>query len=160
MPSLDTHRYRIPNRDLAKAAAIGILNAILLSAVMVPAFRAGLAPMPQQPSLAFAETLLHRRLPLPIGLLFHVAYVTFWSIAFVVFARERLTWRNALFLALGLWLVALLVFFPIIGWGVLGLALGPKVLVASLIPHLLFALFLWLGCRIVFAAPHTAERSD
>ena len=44
----------------------------------------------------------------------------------------------------------LFVFFPIVGWGVLGLAVSPKLIVASLVPHLLFAVFLWVLCRIGF----------
>lgn len=140
-----------------KAAGIGIANAILLSAIMVPAFRAGIAPMPKQPSLAFAETLLHRPLPLPVGLLFHLVYVTFWAMAFVVFGRGRQTFLNALGLALALWVVALVVFFPVVGWGFLGLAISPKLIVAALIPHLLFAVFLWAGCRLAFGrAPSPA----
>ena len=132
-----------------KGAGIGVVTAVVLSAIMVPAFRSGLAPMPEQPSLAFAETILGRKLPLPVGLLFHVAYVTFWSVVYVVATRRTLA--NALWLALGLWAAALVVFFPIVGWGFLGLAIGPKLIVAALVPHLLFALVLWGGCRLVFA---------
>jgi PST family polysaccharide transporter len=43
-----------------------------------------------------------------------------------------------------------LVFFPIIGWGLLGVAVSPALIVASLIPHLLFALFLWGLGRLMF----------
>lgn len=140
-------------REFAKAIGVGALTAILLTAIMLPAFRLGIAPMPKMPSLAFAETVLGRDLPLPVGLLFHVAYVTFWSVVYVVLFRDRLTFVNALGLALTLWVVLLVVFFPIIGWGFLGLGLGPRLIVASLVPHLLFALFLWELCRLSFAQP-------
>lgn len=133
-----------------KAAGIGVLTAVLLSAVMLPAFKTGVAPMPQFPSLAFAETVLGRKLPLPIGLLFHIAYVTFWSVAYVTLFRDRLTFVNALWLALALWAVALIVFFPIVGWGFLGLDISVKLIPAALVPHLLFALFLWGLCHIAF----------
>ena len=59
--------------------------------------------MPEQPSLACGETILHRPLPLSVA-----------------------------------------------GWGFLGPAVGPRLIVASLVPHLLFAVFLWAGCRLVF----------
>lgn len=131
-----------------KGAGVGIVTAVLLSAIMVPAFKSGLAPMPEQPSLAFAETILGRKLPLPVGLLFHAAYVIFWSVVYVVAVRRTLA--NALWLALGLWAVALVVFFPVVGWGFLGLAISPKLIVAALVPHLIFGLFLWGACRIVF----------
>lgn len=144
-----------------RAVGIGGANAILLSAIMVPAFKAGIAPMPKQPGLAFAETLLHRPLPLPVGLVFHLVYVTFWSMTFVVLARGRQSFRNALWLALALWVLALVVFFPVVGWGFLGLAISPSLIVAALIPHLLFAVFLWAGCRLAFgptASPAGRER--
>ena len=105
-----------------KAVGIGILTALLLSAVMVPAFKFGISPMPKPPSLAFAETLFGRGLPMPVGLLFHVAYVTFWALAYVMVFRDRLTFLNALWLGLGLWVVILVFFFPVVGWGFLGLA--------------------------------------
>src|SRR3546814_10753700 len=50
---------------------------------------------------------------------------------------------TALGLAAGLWLVILVVFFPIVGWGFAGLAVSPKLIPASFVPHLLFGLLLW-----------------
>jgi uncharacterized membrane protein YjjP (DUF1212 family) len=85
-----------------------------------------------------------------VGLLFHLAYVGFWSVAFIAFLRPSLTLRNALILAFFLWIGALVVFFPIIGWGLLGLGIGPQLIVASFVPHLLFGVFLWGLCRIAF----------
>lgn len=145
--------HSLSAKELSMATGIGLLTAVLLTAIMLPAFKLGIAPMPKMPSLAFAETVLGRELPLPIGLLFHVAYVTFWSVAYVVLFRERLTFLNALWLALALWGALLIVLFPVMGWGLLGLRIGPKVIVASLAPHLLFALFLWGLCRLGFAQP-------
>jgi len=53
--------------------------------------------------------------------------------------------------------VVLVVFFPIIGWGFLGLAVSPKLIVASLIPHLLFAVFLWGLGRTMFRDVRTGH---
>lgn len=146
-------------RHWGRALVLGIVNAILLSAVMVPAFRAGISPMPEPPSLAFAETLLSRPLPLPVGLLFHVAYVAFWSVVFVAWTFPRLTFGRALALAVILWVVSLVIFFPIIGWGFLGLGVSPKLIVASLVPHVLFGLFLWGLGRVMFKGSLAAEPS-
>ena len=137
-------------KDLAKAIGVGVAAAVLLSAVMVPAFKLGVSPLPKPLGLAFAETLLGRTLPLPVGLLFHVVYVTFWAVIYVVVFRARRTLVSALLLGLVLWLIVLVVFFPVVGWGFLGLGVGPKLIVASLVPHLLFAVFLWGLCRFVF----------
>lgn len=146
----------LTGRDFAKAVGVGVVTSLILSAIMVPAFLAGLPPMPKPPSLAFAETLFGRSLPLPVGLLFHVLYVTAWSVVFVALFRDRPTFLRALGLAVFLWLVALAVFFPINGWGFLGLGVGPKLIPAAAVPHLLFAIVLWALCRWAFGP---ADRS-
>ena len=142
--------HNLTSKEWLKALGVGIATAILLSAVMVPAFKLGISPLPKPLGLAFAETVLGRPLPLPAGLFFHVAYVTFWSVAFVVLFRDTLSFGNALSLALVLWIGVLVVFLPLVGWGFLGLAVSPKLIVASLVPHLLFAAFLSGLCRLVF----------
>lgn len=135
-------------KDYAKAIGVGIATAVILSLIMVPAFKAGMSPLPKPLGLAFAQVLLGK-VPLPVGLLFHVVYVTFWSVAYVALF-DRQTFLNALWLALGLWVLVLILFFPIVGWGFLGLAVGPKLIVASLVPHALFAIVLWGICRWAF----------
>jgi len=144
-------------RDLGKILLLGAANALLLSAIMVPAFKIGISPLPAPLGLAFAETLLGRSLPLPTGLLLHVVWVTFWSAAYVLLFRPRLTFGKALGLGLTLWIVALVVFFPIVGWGVLGLGISPKLIPASLVPHLLFSVFLWGLCRWLFPRLNAPE---
>ncbi len=142
--------HRLSRNEALKAIGIGVVNALLLSAIMVPAFKFGIAPLPKPPSLAFAQLLFGPNVPLPVGLLFHIAYVTFWAVAYVVLFWDRLTIWNALWLGFGLWVVILLVFFPLFGWGFLGLEISPKLIPASLAPHLLFAAILWGLCRAGF----------
>lgn len=141
---------KLSSREWGKAIGVGIANGVLLSIIMVTALKSGISPLPKPLGLAFAEAVLGRPLPLPMGLLFHLAYVTFWSVAFVAFLRESLTLKNALVLAFFLWLGVLVVFFPIVGWGFLGLAISPKLIVGAFVPHLLFGLFLWGLCRLAF----------
>lgn len=129
-------------RSWPRAIGIGIMVAVATAAVMLALTKAGASPFPAPPSLAFAKTLLHRPVPLPAGLLFHVAYVTFWSVVFVrYFPRCNLV--MALTLAGALWLVMLGVFFPVVGWGLAGFRVSPKLIPASLFPHLMFGFFLW-----------------
>ena len=139
--------HSLTPKETLKAVGIGIVTALLLSAIMVPAFKLGFAPMPQPPSVALAALFLGPNVPLPVGLFLHVVYVTFWAVAYVVFFRDRLTFLNALWLGLALWAVILILFFPIFGWGFLGLGITPKMIPASLVPHVLFAVFLWGLCR-------------
>jgi hypothetical protein len=144
-------------KEFGKAAGIGMLTAVLLSAIMVTALKTGISPMPKPLALAFAQTLLHTELPLPAGLLFHAAWVTLWSVIYVVLFRDRLTFARALGLALALWITVLAVFYPLVGWGPLGLAVSPKLIISALVSHLLFALFLWGLAHWAFEGPHKSE---
>jgi len=133
---------KLPTSSWLRAFGVGLGVAVLTALIMVTLLKAGVSPFPKPPSLAFAETLLGRTLPMPAGLLFHTAYVIFWSVVFVRFFPKR-NLKTALALAGFLWLVILAVFFPIIGWGFAGLHVSPKLIPASFIPHLLFGLLLW-----------------
>lgn len=139
--------HSLTSKEAMKAAGIGVITALLLTAIMVPMMKLGVSPFPKPLGLAFAETVIGKALPLPVGLLFHVAYVTFWSVVYVMLFKGRLTFLNALWLGLALWVGVLVVFFPVVGWGFLGLEISPKLIVASLVPHVLFAVFLWGLCR-------------
>ena len=134
-----------------KAIGIGIAVSVLTAIVMVVLTKTGVSPFPRPPSLAFAETLLGKTLPMPIGLLFHTVYVTFWSVVFVRYFPRK-TVLNALALAAVLWVGVLAVFFPLVGWGFAGLAISPKLIPASVLPHLLFGLLLW-GLDRYFGKP-------
>ncbi|MSU91257.1 hypothetical protein GE300_16875 [Rhodobacteraceae bacterium 2CG4] len=125
-----------------RAFGIGIAVSILTAAIMLAAIAAGMSPFPKPPSLAFAETILGRSLPLPVGLLFHTAYVTFWSMVFVGFFPRR-DLKTAIYLAGVLWIILLVVFFPLVGWGFAGLSVSPQLIPASLVPHLAFGILLW-----------------
>ncbi len=129
-------------RSWPRAVGIGVVVSIITAVAMLLLTSAGLSPFPKPPSLAFAETVLGRTLPLPVGLLFHTVYVTFWSMIFVRCFPRRDVW-TALGLAAVLWLVILAVFFPVVGWGFAGVSVSPRLIPASFVPHLLFGLLLW-----------------
>jgi len=139
-------------RIIARGVALGLANSVLISLVMVPLFLSGVPPMPQPPSLAFAQVVLGAGVPMAVGQLFHLAYGTFWSAVWVALDYPRLRPSSAAVLAAVLWLIALLVFFPINGWGFLGLEVSAKVFVAALGPHILFAVFLWGLGKLFFGS--------
>ena len=146
-------------RDWFKAIGVGVGTAVIPSLFMVPMFQLGLSPMPAPPSLVFAESLLGTNLPMPVGLVFHLAYVVFWALVFTgLFAKRNLA--TALGLGGALWLVVLLGFFPAFGWGIAGTAISVKLIPASFIPHLLFALALWGFTRWAFPQSSTDARKD
>jgi len=88
--------YPLSAKEVGKAAGIGVLTAILLSAIMVSAMKAGVSPMPKPVALVFAQKVLNAELPLPAGLTFHVAWVTLWSVIYVLLFRDRLSFPRAL----------------------------------------------------------------
>ena len=142
--------HSLNTMEWAKAVAIGIGVSILTAIIMAIGLNTGVSPLPKPLGLAFAETVLARTLPLPVGLLFHTVWTTAFSVLYVVLFRDALTFMRAFWLALALWVLVLVFFFPIVGWGFLGLAIGPQLIVAAAAPHLLFALFLWGLCRWAF----------
>lgn len=133
-----------PPSSWPRALGIGIAVSVLTALVMVAGLASGVSPFPRPPSLAFAETVLGGSLPMPVGLLFHTVYVTFWSVLFLrYFPEGKRDLKNALILALELWLIVLLLFFPVVGWGFAGTQISPALIPASAVPHLLFGLLLW-----------------
>ena len=145
--------HQLDGRDWAKVFGIGIGVAALTAVFMTVGLKMGISPLPRSLGLAFAETVLGRPLPLPVGLLFHTVWVTAFTALYVVLFRDTLTFVRALLLGIALWLFVLVFFFPVVGWGFLGLAISPKLIVGAAVPHLLFAVFLWGLCRLAFDTP-------
>lgn len=135
-----------------KAVAAGVITSIGAAVIMAIGMKTGVSPLPKPLGLAFAEWVLGRALPLPIGMLFHLAYVTGWSVLFIMLAPARwLRFWPILGFGLALWLLAIFVITPLVGWGIAATAVaGPKGIVATLVAHLLFVFFLWLSCRWLF----------
>lgn len=140
-----------------RAIGIGIGVSLLLTAVMLPLVKTGISPLPQPLGAAFANMLLGN-VPIVIGILFHVVYVTFWSYIYVLFFIPPNTFLRAATLAFVLWLITLFIFLPAVGWGVAGLSLGMPAIVATFVSHTLFAVFLWLSAR--FAASRPGDSID
>ncbi|NNC23011.1 hypothetical protein HKX42_04060 [Salinisphaera sp. USBA-960] len=131
-----------------KAVVVGLVTAILTAAFMLMAFKQGVSPLPEPLGLAFAEAIFGTTLPNSVGFEFHAAWVILWTL---VYARlsPGIRFSHALYLAAALWLSALVIFMPVAGWGFLGLGVTPKLIVAAIVPHVLFAVFMWGGCRLL-----------
>lgn len=137
--------------DGLKALGLGIVISLILAAVSVAMRQTGMTPLPAPPALLFAETVLATSpLPPAVGILFHTVWVTGLTAGFIAASRHDLSFVRALGFGLALWVVALVVFFPIIGWGFLGLAIGPQLIVGALGPHVLYGILLWGGARLLF----------
>jgi hypothetical protein len=148
---MNVHLHSLDGRDWAKAIGVGLGVSVITAALMAIGLKSGMLLLPKSLGLAFAETVLRRELPLPVGVVFHSAWVTAFSALYVLLFPDALTFMRALGLAIALWLLVLVFFFPLVGWGFLGLAISPKLIVGAAVPHLLFAVFLWGLCRWAFA---------
>ncbi len=134
-----------------KAAGVGVVGSLVMLVVMKPLIAMGVAPFNVPPSAAF---LVKLGLPAkPLALLVHLGYGASMSVALYAIARDEVNLARGLLFAGGLWLVMMVVYSPIMGWGFFGfgasasalppthplhLAPGPKYLMATLVLHLLY----------------------
>ena len=137
--------------DIVKTVVIGLITAAVTAGMMFLAVKSGVSPLPKPLGLAFVETILGHGAPMPVGFLFHAAWVTAFTLVYVLLFRDSLTFARAFWLAFLLWLSVLAIFFPLVGWGFFGLGIGPRMIVASAVPHLVFALLVWGLSRLLLA---------
>lgn len=145
--------------DAVKTAVIGLITAAVTAAMMLMAIRSGVSPLPKPLALAFVQTILGKGVPLPVGFLFHAAWVTAFTFVYVLLFRDSLTFARAFWLAFLLWISVLIIFFPLVGWGFLGLGIAPKMIVASAVPHLVFAVLIWSLSSLLLSSRPRGEPS-
>lgn len=143
-----------PNNSMKwiKSAVVGALGSLVMFLFMVLGIQVtGIAPFNLPPSAAFLEQFGLNAWPLP--LVIHFGYGALWSMVLVALYGSDTNVRRGLLLASGLWLILMIVYSPIIGWGIFGsggsghglspdhpLYLGSsiKYLVATLVLHVVY----------------------
>jgi hypothetical protein len=135
-----------------KAAGSGLIGSLVLFVVMVLGVQVtGMAPFNLPPSAAFLEALGLNIGPLaPVG---HFAYGALWAVILLALFGQRVRMANALGLAGVQWLLLMVVYAPVIGWGFFGiggpahqlpadaplyLGVAPKFLVMTLVLHAVY----------------------
>jgi len=135
-----------------KAAAVGALGSLVMFGLITFGIHgAGVAPFNLPPSAAALEIFGLNVGPLP--LLVHFGYGATWSMGLIALYGSETDVGAGLTLSVGLWLFMMLVYSPVIGWGVFGFggaghALPPddplylgspvKYLGATLVLHLIY----------------------
>ena len=135
-----------------KSATVGALGSLVMFAlIMFGIHGASIAPFNLPPSAAFLEMLGLNVGPLP--LLVHFGYGATWSLVLVGLYERNASVGKGLGLATALWLVMMVAYSPLIGWGVFGVGgtgheLAPtaplylgspvKYVVATLVLHLIY----------------------
>lgn len=109
--------------DWIKAGAVGALGSLVIFIVMLLGVNVtGFAPFNMPPSAAFLTAL---GLPAkPLAIIVHFGYGIVWAMILYALFRERVSVANGVALATVQWLIMMLVYSPIIGWGLFGLS-GP-----------------------------------
>ena len=153
--------------NVLKAAIAGFIAAVAMFVPMVYLVNvAGVAPFNMPPSAAFAEALgINFAAFVPPVL--HFAYGIAAGIVYLLIFRQNLSLANAGVLVGVMWLILMLVYAPIIGWGVFGfgeaqalpasdpmhLGAPARFVVATLAFHVLFAVVLWAAARMLIGGP-------
>jgi hypothetical protein len=144
-----------PPADLAAGAAVGVGVALSLASLLLVAQVTGLSPLPAPLGVAFAKTVLPSGTAGPHGLLWiglglHVVYVGSATVGYLAVARDRASAVSALGWAAGLWVVAGIVFAPLVGWGWFAAGLGVGGFVNLLAVHAAFGCFVWVGAQVLY----------
>ena len=139
------------NRDrLTTGFTWGIAATIVMSIPMLIGFVSGVAPMPRPIPIAVASLLVGtaaKPVLIVVALTAHLLYggvlgaVLFWAV-------DPVTIRRALGYVVLVWIVMGVVVLPLAGWGFFGTAVTPKIVVATLLLHLVYGTTIgWLGTR-------------
>ena len=131
-----------------KGMLYGLLGTLLMSAVMLVGMGTGLSPIPEPIPLAIAKELLGR-MAQPILMLFaiitHFGYGAFWGAVLYTWTNTDGTIWHGLGWGVMLWLIMVLIVLPLLGWGIFGSAITPKIAVATLVLHLIYGSTLGWG---------------
>lgn len=156
-----------------KAAMIGAFAGLVIWALLVIGGRAnGLLPFDTPPTTAFLLALgVEWR---PAGVLLHFALAIAGSLALVALFRQETDALTGVIVGAGLWLFAMLVMSPLIGWGAFGygggqevpldhalhLDPGPRYAAITLALALLYGLLIGLGNALWCSFPQPRRRGS
>ncbi len=112
-----------------------------MSLFMLVATVTGASPMPEPIPKAVVATLFGSGLPKPVLLVLvvglHLGYGGFFGAVLARVTQPVTIWKG-LGLGVVLWAVMQLTFLPFLGWGVFGIAITPKIAVATLVLHVVY----------------------
>lgn len=119
----------------------GIVATIAMSVLMLLALGSGNSPMPQPVPKAVVAQFFGSGLPKPVLMALAVGlHLGYGGVFGVVLARIAcpVTIGRGLALGVGLWVLMQVAFLPFLGWGLFGMAITPKIAVATLVLHLVY----------------------
>lgn len=131
---------RMSLRRAGTAFGLGAIATIVMGALMGASVLAGVSPLPKPiPAALVGQTIgpLPQAALLPLAFVAHLVY---GGVAAVVLAAvtRRVTLAGGLLWGGALWLVAGLVWLPVLGWGPFGIGQAMGIAVATLVLHLVY----------------------
>jgi hypothetical protein len=137
-------------KRLAVGFGWGLVATLAMSAVMITGYATGLAPMPNPIPEAVVSRILEivgvgapRPAVMVLAIVSHFAYGGVAGAVLAALTRPVTVWKGLGWGVL-LWLVMDLVVLPLLGWGFFGVAITPRIAVATLVLHLVYGLTLGL----------------
>ncbi len=134
--------------SLAVAFGWGVLATIGMSILMIIAKVTGISPMPKPIPLAIVAKIFGKQTAMPVlmilGIVSHLAYGGTWGAVLSAVAKPVTLFKGIL-LGAALWLIMQLVVLPFLGWGIFGIAITPKIAIATLVLHLVYGSILGWG---------------
>lgn len=156
-----------------KAGTAGFLGALVMFALIYVGINVtGVAPFQVPPSAAFLIKVLGiaPATAESLGLVAHFGYGIFWSIVLLAIFWDHTTVGKGIGLSIFLWLLMMIVYSPVIGWGFFGfggtgagpdilqLGSGAKYVLMTLVLHLIYgAIIGWINSRWVIFGQEVAS---
>lgn len=137
---MNTNTLRI-NVQITKGVLYGLLDTLFMSVIMLIGMGTGISPIPEPIPAAIAKGLLgNAPQPLIMGfaIVTHFGYGAFWGAVLFNWLKTNGNIWYGLGWGVFLWLIMELIVLPWLGWGVFGLAITPKIAVATLVLHLIY----------------------
>ncbi|WP_019854344.1 hypothetical protein [Actinopolyspora mortivallis] len=125
----------------------GTVATVLMSAVMLLGTAVGAAPVPKPVPVALTSQTVGVPSQPVLLLMAGFAHLGYGAVAAAVLAgsvRRVSVWAGLGYGVL-LWALMGLVWLPYLGWGLFGIAVSPRVAVATLVPHLVYGTTVGLG---------------
>ncbi len=138
------------NEYAKRGIGYGLLATLLMTVLMLIGTATGVSPMPAPIPIALARWALGD-IPQPAllgsGLVAHFLYGGAAGAVFALVLKNRAGLWFGVGFGVGLWLIMQIVFLPLLGWGIFGAAITPRIAVATLVLHLIYGGILGWGMR-------------
>ena len=148
------------NTQTKNGVLYGLLGTLFMSVIMLIGMGTGMSPIPEPIPAAIAKGLLGSvAKPVIIGfaIITHFGYGAFWGAVLFQIVKQNVTLWHGLGWGVMLWLIMELIVLPMLGWGVFGTAVTPKIAVATLVLHLIYGGTLGWGLKRISTTPAPSE---